>query len=161
MKESAAKFQDYLRQTTPERKRPSLFRRLLDFVVWGAPLLVIVGAIVWIFLYSSLPKDVFATEDERRNFVISVGENPEKRVIALVTSWCPACKAMEGYLQQSGIPFVRLDIEQSPIGRRLYDRSVELTGARGIPQVIVDRTWIGHSFSSVVAALKKTTKNGV
>jgi glutaredoxin len=158
MKESAAKFQEYLRQTTPEKKRPSLVRRLWDAVFRVAPIAVVVGAIGWILVQSSLPKDVFASEDERRSFVSSVGEDPEKRVIALVTSWCPACKAMEGSLIQSQIPYIRLDIEQSLLGRRLYDRSVELTGARGIPQVVVDRTWIGHSFPSVVAALNKNPK---
>lgn len=160
MKESAAKFQEYLRQTTPERNRPSPFRLWWDWFLRVAPIVVVVGAIVWVILQSSLPKDVFASEEERRLFISSVGEDPNTRVIALVTSWCPACKAMESSLHQSGIRFVRLDIEQSPPGRRLYDRSVELTGARGIPQVVVDKTWVGHSFSSVVAALNKISSKG-
>ena len=160
MKESAAKFEEYLRQTTPERKRPSPYRQLWDMVLKFAPLAAVIVAIGWLFVQSSLPKDVFASEEERVSFLSSVGEDPDKRVIALVTSWCPACKAMEVSLAQSGIPYVRLDIEQSPLGRKLYDRSVELTGVRGIPQVVVDRTWIGHSFSSVIAAFNKATKNG-
>jgi|LakMenEpi03Aug12_release.lakeMendotaPanAssembly.Ray.scaffolds.fasta_scaffold178842_4 glutaredoxin len=158
MKESEAKFQEYLRQTTSEKKRLSSFGQLWDLVFRITPIAVVVGVIVWIFFQSSLPKEVFSSEEERRAFIVSVGEDPEKRVITLVTSWCPACKAMEASLAQSEVPFVRLDIEQSPLGRRLYDRSVELTGARGIPQVVVDRTWVGHSFSSVLAALNNASK---
>ena len=120
-----------------------------------APLFLLVLFLCWQLSSNLIPQRIFATEEERKIFFASIGQNPEKRVIALVTVWCPACKAMEANLAANQIPYVRLDIEQSIQGRSLYDKSVSLTGQRGIPQVIVDDTWVGHSFSSVLAQLKK------
>jgi glutaredoxin len=158
MKESADKFDEYIRQTTPSRQKPALSRRIGDGAARILPVAVVVGAIAWFYLQGVLPKVVFASEAERLAFIASVRENPDKRVIALVTSWCPACANMEASLRKSSIPYIRLDIEQSAPGRALYEQSVKLTGARGIPQVIVDRTWVGHSFSGVRSALEASKK---
>lgn len=120
-----------------------------------APLILFILFVAWQISPNILPQTIFSSVDERKIFFASIGQDPEKRVIALVTSWCPACKAMEERLNLKGIPFVRLDIEQSIQGRSLYDKAVQLTGQRGIPQMVVDNRWVGHSFSAVVAQLEK------
>lgn len=126
-----------------------LFERL---VYYALATTAIVG-ICWIGFNSVRSKFVFASEVERRQVVESFGYNPSTRVILLVTSWCPACHALEEALQGSNVPFMRLDIEESETALALYEKAADLSGSRGIPLVIIDRKIASHSVNAIQQAL--------
>ena len=51
------------------------------------------------------------------------------RVEIFVTSWCPYCRALEGFLASRGIAYTKYDIEKSPQARAAHAR----LGGGGIP----------------------------
>ena len=57
----------------------------------------------------------------------------DTEVIMYSTSWCGACKAAKGWLEDKGIPFVEIDVERSRDGRRQFEE----LGGRGVPLIVV------------------------
>ena len=73
-------------------------------------------------------------------------------VIMLATSWCPYCAKARKFLQARGVDYCEYDIEQSPVGEALHDRS----GQRGIPVILIDGRVIGgYDPDELSLALKK------
>jgi glutaredoxin len=97
-------------------------------------------------------KQLFASAEERQAFFRTVS-TPETRVVTLVTSWCPACRNLEAQLQQEGIQFTRIDIDESTQGRKLFERAADMSGSRGIPKVVVDLSLVSHGLDTIRQAL--------
>ena len=73
-------------------------------------------------------------------------------VIMLATSWCPYCAKARKFLQERGVDYCEYDIEQSPTGEALHERS----GQRGIPVILIDGRVIGgYDRDELSLALKK------
>lgn len=128
----------------PSRSSETPFQKLGAFLSSFGPwllLTILVSLYIW---RSVAPVEIFATEGERRELLAKVGASPSTRIITLVTDWCPACKALEHNLQSNGTDFVRLNIERSNEGRRLFQRSYELTGENSIPKIILDRNLVSQ-----------------
>lgn len=103
---------------------------------WLVPLLL-VAAVLLIVRRPIAPVQVFASDQERLGFLELAGEPEDVALIALVTEWCPACKALEASLGEIGRPYARIDIEKSEAGRMLFERCARASGSRGVPKVIV------------------------
>ncbi len=101
--------------------------------------LLAAAALVLFLNARQAPVELFKTDEERAAFMRAVGADPETRVIALVTSWCGACRAAEDGLAEAGIPFVRLDIESNGPGAALFERAVAAGTSRAIPKLVVGR----------------------
>lgn len=103
-------------------------------------LTVIIIAVVGIWIWQSfIPQQLFATEDERVQFLASVGAPPSTRIITLVTEWCPACKSLDHELTERGIAHVRLDVEKDSAGGELFRRVYAITASNSIPKIILDK----------------------
>ena len=62
------------------------------------------------------------------------------KVIVYSTSWCGPCKNAKRLLNDRGIGFQEIDIEEIGMSRDdLYD----ITGGRTVPQIVVDGKTIG------------------
>ena len=62
------------------------------------------------------------------------------KVIVYSTSWCGPCKNAKKLLNDRGIGFQEIDIEERDMSRDdLYD----ITGGRTVPQIVVDGKTIG------------------
>ena len=73
-------------------------------------------------------------------------------VIMLATSWCPYCAKARKFLQARGVDYCEYDIEQSPTGDALHERS----GKRGVPVILIDGRVIGgYDPDEMSLALKK------
>lgn len=128
----------------PSRAPETPFQKAAAFASSFGPW-VLLTVLVSIYIWRSVaPVEIFSTEGERRAFLEAVGAPPSTRIIALVTDWCPACKALEQNLSSNGTEFVRLNIERSNEGRRLFQRSYELTGENSIPKIILDRNIVSQ-----------------
>lgn len=100
-------------------------------------IVIALGAVAWLLvLRQSEPIQVFASESEREDFVQSIGADTSVPIIALVTDWCPACRSFELSLEESSIPYTRVNIEQSDAGRALFEKGVQRGAPRSIPQVV-------------------------
>ena len=79
----------------------------------------------------------------------------EKKVNFYMTSWCPYCKKMENFLNESNIPYEKFDIEKDAQGAKAYK---ELK-VRGVPVLVVDRTVIpGYDPAAAQAAWEEWNK---
>ena len=85
------------------------------------------------------PQQIFATEDERVQFLSSAGAPPSVRIITLGTEWCPACKQLEHKLSTDNVPHVALDVETDPNAGALFRRAADVTGSNSVPKIILDR----------------------
>jgi glutaredoxin len=146
-------FDEFVKESTKRSSAgtgaSSLYGSSSTLLVFG----ILLFAAAYLIWSSYSPKYVFRSDEERVKFFAEVREDPSKRVVLMVTDWCPACRNLEGLLQKRAVPYVRLNIEQSVPGRRLYDSLVQKTGQRSIPQVVVDRVWVGSSYGGMVEAL--------
>ena len=78
-------------------------------------------------------------------------------VIMLATSWCPYCAKARKFLQKRGVDYCEYDIEQSPTGDALHERS----GKRGVPVILIDGRVIGgYDPDEMSIALKKRAQRG-
>jgi glutaredoxin len=128
----------------PNRKPKTAFQRIGQFLSRFGPWIAIALAFGIYISRSFTPIEVFATEGARREFLERVGAAPSTRIIALVTEWCPACKSLEHNLRSNGVDFVKIDIESSDDGRKLFHEVYELTGSNSIPKVILDRNLVSQ-----------------
>ena len=103
-------------------------------------LLIAMAIALSIWIWQSLtPQQLFATEEERVQFLASVGAPPSTRIITLGTEWCPACESLDHNLKERGIPHVRLDVETDPKGEELFRRVYKITSSNSIPKIILDK----------------------
>ena len=104
-------------------------------------------------LRSQDPIQVFASEQERSDFMKSIGAQEQIRLIALVTDWCPACRAFEASLESAHIPYARVNIEENSAGRALFEKGVALGAPRAIPQAVFGLSIVGQAeaFKQAVA----------
>ena len=129
---------------------------------WCVP--VVLGLFVLVILLrEAAPQTIFASEQERLQFLQEIDEPSSTRVVALVTDWCPACRSLESSLNTENIPFARVNIEQSEPGRKLFERCVKAGGSRGIPKVILDREMVSSRavFAEFSASREVVTKSGL
>jgi glutaredoxin len=138
------------------RKKPSFGDTFFEWIHRYLFHVVIAGAIVFYIWSSMQPQILFANENERVSFFQSLGATPSSRVVVLVTEWCPACKALEANLKAEGLPFIRVDVENSRPGLELFKKAADVSGSNAIPKVIVDRRLVRHSVSAIRAALHES-----
>ena len=70
--------------------------------------------------------------------VVSEQTRASARVVLYATEWCGYCKQIQQFLDQKGIPYKSVDIDQDPEGRKAY----QALGGGGIPFVDVNGTLI-------------------
>ena len=56
------------------------------------------------------------------------------------TSWCPYCQSAKRFLENKGLEFEKIDIEEQGISREQLKR---LTGRSSVPQIIIENKPIG------------------
>ena len=74
-----------------------------------------------------------------------------KKVDIFVTSWCPYCKKLEGFLKQNRIDYTRHDVEQDCPAAQEFKR----IGSNGVPLVRVgDKVIRGYDPQEILASLQ-------
>ena len=64
----------------------------------------------------------------------------KRKILIYSTSWCQPCKLAKKLLQERGLDFQEIDIEEKGWSREdLFD----ITGARTVPQVVINDDTIG------------------
>lgn len=110
---------------------------------WGMPALLAALAIALPGQHASAVEAVFCSEDE---------PPAADTVIMLATSWCPYCAKARKFLHARGVDYCEYDIEQSPTGDALHQRS----GKRGVPVILIDGRVIGgYDPDEISLALKR------
>jgi glutaredoxin-like YruB-family protein len=56
------------------------------------------------------------------------------------TSWCSPCRNAKRLLDERGLSYEEIDIEQNSMSR---ESLFELTGGRSVPQIVIDEKPIG------------------
>jgi len=76
------------------------------------------------------------------------------RVVMLGASWCGYCRQLRTDLEQAGIPYVELDVDDDERGAQAYDR---LSG-RGVPITLVDSVVVrGYDPGRIIALARAET----
>lgn len=122
-------------QNSPQRTSS----KLAEFISRHGVLIAIIAVIVIWFWQSLTPQQLFATDEERVQFLASVGAPPSTRIITLGAEWCPACKSLDHNLKERGIPYVNLDVERDPAGEALFRKVYGITSSNSIPKIILDK----------------------
>jgi hypothetical protein len=112
--------------------------RLVRWLPWA------VIAIAGFFLLrpSITSVDLFASDEQRRDFDLRVGNYRHIPTLLLVTEWCPACKALQHRLEAQHHPYLALDIEQNSWAHELFERCIAGGAARSVPKVVYGRQMI-------------------
>ena len=64
----------------------------------------------------------------------------KRKILIYSTSWCQPCKLAKKLLQEKGLDFQEIDIEEKGWSREdLFD----ITGGRTVPQVVINDDTIG------------------
>lgn len=63
-----------------------------------------------------------------------------KQIKIYTTSWCPYCKLAKNLLNDRGLDFQEIDLEEKGLTR---DELEKITGERTVPQIVVDDEPIG------------------
>ena len=80
-------------------------------------------------------------------------------IVAYIAHWCPDCMRSRRVLQRSGLPFVEIDIEETPSAE---DAMRAVNGGSGkVPTILIDssegrRVLIEPDDSELAAALRNT-----
>ena len=64
------------------------------------------------------------------------GEQAWPKVTMYSTSWCPDCRASKRFLKNNGIPFIDLDIEQTPEAADLVRKLNN--GMQRVPTIVIE-----------------------
>ena len=56
------------------------------------------------------------------------------------TSWCSPCRNAKRLLDERGLSYKEIDIEQNSMSR---ESLFELTGGRSVPQIVIDEKPVG------------------
>ena len=74
-----------------------------------------------------------------------------KKVDIFITSWCPYCRKLEGFLKQNQIDYTRHDVEKDAQSAKEFDR----LGGTGVPMVRVGDDIIrGYDPERILASLQ-------
>ena len=60
-------------------------------------------------------------------------------IVVYSSVWCPDCRVAKRFLQQHGVSFKEIDIENTP---GAAEEVVARTGKRAIPQFVIDGEWV-------------------
>ncbi len=60
------------------------------------------------------------------------------QILMYSASWCRDCRATKRYLDEHGIAFTEIDIEETP---GASDEVLRRVGKRAIPQLVIDGEW--------------------
>ncbi|MFJ7971676.1 glutaredoxin family protein [Psychrobacillus sp. NPDC096389] len=55
------------------------------------------------------------------------------------TNTCPYCTMMKNFLNEKGLPFEEVNVQQDPIAA---DQLVKTTGEMGVPQTEINGQWV-------------------
>jgi mycoredoxin len=67
-------------------------------------------------------------------------ENLKNMELVLYSAfWCPDCRVAKRFLQQHGLSYKEIDIENTP---GAAEEVVARTGKRAIPQFVIDGEWV-------------------
>jgi glutaredoxin len=144
---------DRHQETSDYGEELSPFDRIVARLHILLPGLFSILAIAWVLAVLLVPRPVFESPEERKQFVQRLGgSGSETGPILLVASWCGACKYLEKVLQQEGIPYLRGDIESNMSARDLYERATQRS-SRTIPKVIIGDYLVSHSLKSIKESL--------
>lgn len=73
-------------------------------------------------------------------------------ITVYTTSTCPFCVMLTRFLQQNGIPYKEVNVENDPIAMQ---RVVSQTGQMGVPQTEINGNWvIGFDPQRIMSFLK-------
>ncbi|MBA4536286.1 glutaredoxin family protein [Bacillus aquiflavi] len=74
-------------------------------------------------------------------------------ITVYTTNTCPYCVMMKNFLNDKGLPFKEVNVQQDPeAGRKL----VEATGQMGVPQTNVNGHWVlGFDPNTLMSYIKK------
>jgi glutaredoxin len=135
--------------TRPRRNSQQEARRdrLARWITWIA----IACAGFFLLRSSDRTIDVFASDAERQQFDVRIGNHAHVPTLVLVTEWCPACKSLQHALDNQRVPYVALDVEHDQAGGELFSRCVSEGASQSIPKVIYGLQMIpqGKLFSVV------------
>ncbi len=123
----------------PYNSGRSAFSRSIAFMNRNAVLILLFAFFAMWGWRAMTPQLLFATEEERVQFLSSVGAPPSIRVITLGTAWCPACKQLEHKLTADNVPHLALDVENNPTAGNLFRRAAEISGSNSVPKIILDK----------------------
>ena len=56
------------------------------------------------------------------------------------TSWCPACVSAKRFLEEKGLEFEEINIEEEGISR---EKLFNITGGMSVPQIVINNHCIG------------------
>ncbi|MDL4839690.1 glutaredoxin family protein [Aquibacillus rhizosphaerae] len=74
-------------------------------------------------------------------------------ITVYTTTKCPYCVMLKNFLTDKNIAFQEVNVENDPIAMQ---RVVQTTGQMGVPQSVVNGTWVlGFDPNSILDALKK------
>ena len=62
-----------------------------------------------------------------------------REVILYTASWCPTCRPAIAFLEEHGIAYQSIDIDDAPEAAEELEAK---TGKRGIPFLRIDDTWV-------------------
>lgn len=96
--------------------------------------------------------EVVSPENAREIFLKLGGEAERPVVIAFVTDWCPYCKALERWLSEHGVYYVRANIEKDRTAAAAFRK---LTGGQsGVPRTLIGTRLVeGFAPANLSAAL--------
>jgi len=82
------------------------------------------------------------------------GDENHPPIILFYTSWCPACKATQKFLNEKKIPFIAAEIEQNLAAQYFFN---ELTGGSSpIPVIVVgDTVIVGYKPWTILDAVQE------
>jgi len=123
----------------PQKHDTTIRNKAIEFIYRNAVIILLVIFVLMWGWRTMIPQQIFATEDERVQFLSSVGAPPSIRIIILGTEWCPACKQLEHKLSTDNVPHVALDVERDPNAGTLFRRAADVTGSNSVPKIILDR----------------------
>ena len=61
------------------------------------------------------------------------------RLVVYTASWCRDCRTAKRFLQENGVPYEEIDIEETP---GAADEVIDNVGKRAIPQFVIDGKWV-------------------
>jgi mycoredoxin len=67
------------------------------------------------------------------------GARYDLQLVVYTAGWCRDCRTAKRFLQEHGIPFTEIDIEETP---GASDEVIENVGKRAIPQFVIDGKWV-------------------
>jgi len=66
----------------------------------------------------------------------------QAKVVMYVTGWCPYCARARALLEDKGIAFEEIDLDEQPGAR---EEMIRRSGQRTVPQIFVGNTHVGGS----------------